>query len=124
MFGGQIHLLNRYIVRCAEEEAGLNESWLDGGQHTGSFEEEPASLSTGDPSTAQSSSSNPDGQVTAVIDQSSRELEPAATQNNRLLAEPNRGGAAALFNATGAAMMGMGQTLVTGPPAAWQGSVT
>lgn len=34
------------------------------------------------------------------------------------------GGAVSLFNATGAAMMGMRQTLLTGPPAVWQGSVT
>lgn len=62
-----------------------------------------------------------EGQQANVTLPSAREPLDPASENSSILG--NFGGAVSLFNATSAAMLGMSQSLMSGPPAVWQGSV-
>ncbi|OAE27091.1 hypothetical protein AXG93_4278s1100 [Marchantia polymorpha subsp. ruderalis] len=62
-----------------------------------------------------------EGQQANVTLPSAREPLDPASENSSILG--NFGGAVSLFNATSAAMLGMSQSLMSGPPAVWQGLV-
>ncbi|KAL2623682.1 hypothetical protein R1flu_003887 [Riccia fluitans] len=110
-------ILGRQITGYAEEAGEAGEAG-DSRLYAGS-------ANVAEPSTSGLSSSENEEMTSgqgAVADLSSARgsLDLASGSGNLL---GNFGGAVSLFNATSAAVLGMSQTLISGPPAVWQGLV-
>ncbi|CAM6091485.1 unnamed protein product [Calypogeia fissa] len=120
-FAETASLFSRHFSGLAEEPM-LSEAHINEAEASGSSEVEMTPLIVRDTRSSEESSSSPVEQQQIVV--TVPPFRDSAAQSESPLALANFGGAVQLFNATGAAMMGMGQTLLTGPPAVWQGLVS
>ncbi|CAM6089970.1 unnamed protein product [Calypogeia fissa] len=120
-FAETASLFSRHFSGLAEESM-LSEARMDEAEASGSSAVEMTPLIVRDTRSSEESSSSTVEQPQMVV--TVPPFRDSEAQSESPLALANFEGAVQLFNATGAAMMGMGQTLLTGPPAVWQGLVS